>query len=49
MNSPSQDQVLTRRNMRYRRTPDRRLQTVEDARAFVQEVGFCHFWPIKGV
>ena len=49
MNSLSQDQVLTRRNLRYRRTLDRRLQTVEDARAFVQEVGFCHFWPIKGV
>jgi hypothetical protein len=32
----------------YRRTPQRRIQTPEAARAFVEEVGFCHFWPIKG-
>jgi hypothetical protein len=25
------------------------LETVEDARAFVGKVGFCHFWPIKDV
>ena len=24
------------------------MRTVEGARAFVEEVGFCHFWPIKG-
>jgi hypothetical protein len=33
----------------YRRTSQRRVQTVEEARAFVEEMGFCHFWPIKGV
>jgi hypothetical protein len=37
------------RAIAYRRTPDRRVQTVEEARAFVEEMGFCHFWPIKGV
>jgi hypothetical protein len=36
------------REHNYRRTPERRLRTVEEARAFVDEVGFCHFWPIKG-
>jgi hypothetical protein len=25
------------------------LHTIDEARAFVAEVGFCHFWPIKGV
>jgi hypothetical protein len=33
----------------YRRTPGRRVQTVEAARAFVEEMGFCHFWPIKDI
>lgn len=33
----------------YRRTSQRRVQTVEEARAFVGEMGFCHFWPVKGV
>jgi hypothetical protein len=37
------------REHNYRRTPAQRLHTVEEARAFVDEVGFCHFWPIKGV
>lgn len=32
----------------YRRTPDRRIETPQAALAFVDEVGFCHFWPIKG-
>lgn len=31
----------------YRSTAERRLKTTEEARAFVAEVGFCHFWPIK--
>lgn len=43
------DSILRVREHNYRRTPERRLHTVEDARAFVDEVGFCHFWPIKGV
>ncbi len=41
--------VIERREQRYRRTPARRVQSVEEARAFVDEVGFCHFWPIKGI
>ncbi|MBU0703378.1 MAG: hypothetical protein KKC18_05880 [Chloroflexi bacterium] len=45
----SSDEIKRRREFNYRRTPGRRLRTVEDARAFVEEVGFCHFWPIKGV
>ena len=43
------EQVLRQREFNYRRTPERRLHTVEEARAFVEDVGFCHFWPIKGV
>jgi hypothetical protein len=43
------DVILHAREHNYRRTAERRLHTVEDARAFVDEVGFCHFWPIKGV
>jgi len=33
----------------YRRTPERCLETVEQARAFIDEIGFCHFWPIKDI
>jgi hypothetical protein len=40
-------EILRRREFNYRRTPERRLHTAEDARAFVEEMGFCHFWPIK--
>ena len=43
------DEIKLRREFNYRRTPERRMRTVEEARAFVEEVGFCHFWPIKGV
>ena len=43
------EEILHRREFNYRRTPERRVHTVEEARAFVKEVGFCHFWPIKGV
>jgi hypothetical protein len=49
MNVLTLDEIKRRREFAYRRTPERRLRTVEDARAFVEEVGFCHFWPIKGV
>jgi hypothetical protein len=45
----SKEWVTSQREIRYRHTLALRLQTVEDARAFVNEVGFCHFWPIKGV
>jgi len=43
------EDILRWREFNYHRTPERRLCTVEEARAFVEEVGFCHFWPIKGV
>ena len=45
----SQEWIAVQRAHRYRRTPERRIQTVEEARSFVRDVGFCHFWPIKGV
>jgi hypothetical protein len=32
----------------YHRTPERRIESPKAALAFVDEVGFCHFWPIKG-
>jgi len=41
------DEIQRRRTFNCRCTPERRLRTVEEARAFVEEVGFCHFWPIK--
>ncbi len=41
-------QILEQRDFNYRRLPERRLRGVEQARAFVEEVGFCHLWPIKG-
>ena len=37
------------RALNYRRTRERRVQTIEAARAFVEEMGFCHFWPIKNI
>jgi hypothetical protein len=37
------------REFNYHRMPERRVKTIEEARAFVEEMGFCHFWPIKGV
>ncbi|MFZ5915689.1 MAG: AlkZ-related protein [Chloroflexota bacterium] len=47
--SIAQEWLAAQRAQRYRRTPERRLRTVEEARAFVEAMGFCHFWPIKGV
>lgn len=41
--------ALRRREERYCRTPERRVQTIDQARAFVQQVGFCFLWPIKGI
>ncbi len=41
-------QILEQRDFNYRRLPERRLRGVEQARAFVEEVGFCYLWPIKG-
>jgi hypothetical protein len=42
------ESVDSQRSYNYHRTPERRVQTPEEALAFVEEVGFCHFWPIKG-
>lgn len=43
------EDLLQRREFNYRRTAERRVRSVQEARAFVEEVGFCHFWPIKGI
>ncbi len=42
------ESIDLQRSYNYRRTPERRIQTPEAALAFVEEVGICHFWPIKG-
>jgi hypothetical protein len=39
--------VEQQRAHNYHRTAERRIQTPEQARHFVEEMGFCHFWPIK--
>jgi hypothetical protein len=41
--------ALQRREERYCRTQGRRIQTIDQARAFVERVGFCFLWPIKGI
>src|SRR5437764_2525442 len=41
-------QLIARRDVRYRRTPELRLRSLEDALAFVEERGFVYFWPIDG-
>lgn len=41
--------ILEQREMRYYRTPERRIQTVDRARAFVDDLGFCFLWPIKDI
>jgi hypothetical protein len=45
----SKEWIMTRRKYNYCLTPERRIQTIEGARQFVEQVGFCHFWPIKGI
>ncbi len=45
----SQEWLAAQRAHRYRRTPELRVQSIAEARDFVQDVGFCHFWPIKGI
>ena len=49
MTTLTRDEIERQREFNYRRTPERRVRTIEQARAFVEEVGLCHFWPIKGV
>jgi len=43
------EHIVRQREYNYRRTPERCIRTPAAARAFVEEVGFCHFWPVKGV
>ena len=43
------DEIRRQRAFNYRRTSVRRVRTPDEARTFIDEVGFCHFWPIKGV
>ncbi len=47
--TPQMDLIHRIREHTYHRTPERRLHTVDEARAFVDEIGFCHFWPIKDI
>ena len=49
MTAIKRKQIETIRSHLYRRTPARRVQTMEQAEQFVNEAGFCFFWPIKGV
>ncbi len=37
------------REWNYHRLPERRIKTVEEARVYVDEMGFCFFWPIKDI
>jgi hypothetical protein len=43
------NQIKDLRERRYRRRPELALQTVDDAIAFLDDVGFCFLFPIKGV
>lgn len=45
----TQQWIAEKRACNYRRTPDRRIQTLDAALAYVQEMGFCHLWPIKDI
>jgi len=49
MDRITREWISDQRARRYRRTAALRVQTPEEARAFVDDVGFCHFWPIKGI
>jgi len=46
---PTTDEIKHQREFNYHRTPERRLHTIKEAQIFVEEMGFCHFWPIKGI
>jgi hypothetical protein len=43
------DAIGCQRAWNYRRTPERQIETVEQARSFVNDVGFCFLWPIKDI
>jgi hypothetical protein len=48
-NPLSLTQIEELREGRYRRRPELALQTVDEAIAFLDDVGFCFLFPIKGV
>ncbi|HEY4690660.1 MAG TPA: crosslink repair DNA glycosylase YcaQ family protein [Anaerolineae bacterium] len=45
----SKAQLTRLRDVTYRRKPSLRLKSAEDATRFVNERGFCYFWPIRGI
>src|SRR3990172_2901821 len=45
----SKAQLTRARDQRYRRRPSLRLKSAQDAVRFVNQLGFCYFWPIAGV
>lgn len=45
----SKAQLARWRDERYRRRPSLRLKSPQEAVRFVNELGFCYFWPIRGV
>ena len=45
----SPDWIAAERARRYRRRMDLRVQTLDAAIGFLEDVGFALFWPIKGV
>lgn len=49
MNTLSLASISESREYRYRRTVDRAVASPEQARAFVNDIGFCFFWPIKDI
>jgi hypothetical protein len=40
--------IEEQRAYNYHRTPERRIKSPQAALKFVDDVGFCHFWPNKG-
>ena len=49
MDTVTQAWIQEQREERYRRLPSLHLNTVEEAQAFVDGVGFCFLWPIKDI
>jgi len=43
------NEIQAARDRRYRRRPELAVRTRDEAVAFVEEVGFCSFWPLKEV
>ena len=42
-------EIVERRDIRYRRRPNLALDRIDDAVEFLDDVGFCFLFPIKGV